>query len=161
MECDKLVSPLFELLAAALSLEGSLSTPLEHLKQLILTAILHIVEYSKIGSILEESCNVELVVQCIRMSHSPQTHNQALLLLAAVTQGFPTRVLRSVMPIFTFMGANVLQQDDGYSFQVMKQTISAIIPALIQVGPPRNQLERDSDTSTHHMLALALSSVWS
>lgn len=38
------------------------------------------------------------------------------------------------MPIFTFMGANVMRLDDAYSFQVIDKTVQMVIPALIQVG---------------------------
>ena len=31
------------------------------------------------------------------------------------------------------MGVSVLRQDDTYSFQVIKKTVEAVIPALIQV----------------------------
>lgn len=37
------------------------------------------------------------------------------------------------MPIFTFMGANVMRLDDTYSFQVINKTVKMVIPALIQV----------------------------
>ena len=39
--------------------------------------------------IAEDQFDVELVVQCIRSSESPQTHNQALLLLATAAKLFP------------------------------------------------------------------------
>lgn len=37
------------------------------------------------------------------------------------------------MPIFTFMGANVMRLDDAYSFQVIDKTVQMVVPALIQV----------------------------
>ncbi len=37
------------------------------------------------------------------------------------------------MSIFTFMGESILCYDDGYSFEVIKQTISSIIPPLMKV----------------------------
>ena len=37
------------------------------------------------------------------------------------------------MPIFTFMGAHLLHQDDQYSFQVITKTIDTVIPPLIMV----------------------------
>ena len=37
------------------------------------------------------------------------------------------------MTIFTFMGANVLRQDDSYSFEIIKKTIEAVIPTLVTV----------------------------
>jgi len=36
------------------------------------------------------------------------------------------------MPIFTFMGANVLQQDDEYSAHVIEQTVQRVIPPLVK-----------------------------
>lgn len=38
------------------------------------------------------------------------------------------------MPIFTFMGANVMRLDDAYSFQVIDKTVQMVVPALIKVG---------------------------
>lgn len=37
----------------------------------------------------EDKFNVELVVQCVRMSNMPQTHHHALLLLGALAGIFP------------------------------------------------------------------------
>lgn len=36
------------------------------------------------------------------------------------------------MPIFTFMGANTLRQDDEYSAHVIEQTIQRVIPPLVR-----------------------------
>ena len=38
------------------------------------------------------------------------------------------------MPIFTFMGANIMRLDDSYSFQVINKTVQTVIPALIKVS---------------------------
>uniref|UniRef100_A0A452FRY1 HEAT repeat-containing protein 1 n=1 Tax=Capra hircus TaxID=9925 RepID=A0A452FRY1_CAPHI len=80
----------------------------------------------------EEKFNVELIVQCIRVSEMPQTHHHALLLLGTVAGIFPDKVLHNIMSIFTFMGANVMRLDDTYSFQVINKTVKMVIPALIQ-----------------------------
>ena len=40
----------------------------------------------------EDQFDVELIVQCIRSSESPQTHNQALLLLATAAKFFPVSI---------------------------------------------------------------------
>ncbi|OXB59197.1 hypothetical protein ASZ78_007402 [Callipepla squamata] len=112
---------------------------MEYTKQLILTCLLNICQKlspdgSKIpADILDkEKFNVELIVQCIRISKMPQTHHHALLLLGAVAGMFPDKVLHNIMPIFTFMGANVLRLDDTYTFQVINKTVQMVIPALIQ-----------------------------
>ncbi|KAF9969190.1 HEAT repeat-containing protein 1, partial [Actinomortierella ambigua] len=45
---------------------------------------------------------------------------------------YPEKVLHNIMPVFTFMGANVLRQDDNYSFHVIQQTLEKIIPPLVE-----------------------------
>lgn len=40
----------------------------------------------------EEKFNVELIVQCIRLSEMPQTHHHALLLLGTIAGIFPVSV---------------------------------------------------------------------
>ena len=47
---------------------------------------------------------------------------------------FQDLVLHNIMTIFTFMGANVLRQDDSYSFEIIKKTIDAVIPTLLVVS---------------------------
>uniref|UniRef100_A0A8B9K3U5 HEAT repeat-containing protein 1 n=1 Tax=Astyanax mexicanus TaxID=7994 RepID=A0A8B9K3U5_ASTMX len=80
----------------------------------------------------EDKFSVELVVQCVRTSDMPQTHHHALLLLGTAAGIFPEKVLHNIMPIFTFMGANIMRLDDTYSFQVISRTVRTVIPALIQ-----------------------------
>ncbi|NWR29845.1 HEAT1 protein, partial [Tachuris rubrigastra] len=134
-----LVPALFNLLSRCLEPMASEEENMEYTKQLILSCLLSICQkLSSNGSkvpadILDkEKFNVELIVQCIRISKMPQTHHHALLLLGAVAGMFPDKVLHNIMPIFTFMGANVLRLDDTYTFQVINKTVQMVIPALIQ-----------------------------
>ncbi|NXK24135.1 HEAT1 protein, partial [Arenaria interpres] len=134
-----LVPTLFNLLSRCLEPLASEEENMEYTKQLILSCLLNICqklssEGSKIpADILDkEKFNVEVIVQCIRISKMPQTHHHALLLLGAVAGMFPDKVLHNIMPIFTFMGANVLRLDDTYTFQVINKTVQMVIPALIQ-----------------------------
>ncbi|XP_019382662.1 PREDICTED: HEAT repeat-containing protein 1 isoform X1 [Gavialis gangeticus] len=134
-----LVPTLFNLLARCLEPSTSEDENLEYTKQLILSCLLNICQkLSPDGSRIQsdtldkEKFNVELIVQCIRVSEMPQTHHHALLLLGAVAGMFPDKVLHNIMPIFTFMGANVMRLDDTYSFQVISKTVKMVIPALIQ-----------------------------
>uniref|UniRef100_A0A803YD91 HEAT repeat-containing protein 1 n=1 Tax=Meleagris gallopavo TaxID=9103 RepID=A0A803YD91_MELGA len=136
-----LVPALFNLLSRCLEPLASEEENMEYTKQLILSCLLNICQKlspdgSKIpADILDkEKFNVELIVQCIRISKMPQTHHHALLLLGAVAGMFPDKVLHNIMPIFTFMGANVLRLDDTYTFQVINKTVQMVIPALIQVN---------------------------
>ncbi|XP_067149467.1 HEAT repeat-containing protein 1 [Apteryx mantelli] len=134
-----LVPVLFNLLSRCLEPLASEEENMEYTKQLILSCLLNICQkLSSDGSKIpadvldKEKFNVELIVQCIRISKMPQTHHHALLLLGAVAGMFPDKVLHNIMPIFTFMGANVLRLDDTYTFQVINKTVQMVIPALIQ-----------------------------
>ncbi|NXY40371.1 HEAT1 protein, partial [Ceuthmochares aereus] len=134
-----LVPVLFNLLSRCLEPTASEEENMEYTKQLILSCLLNICQkLSSDGSKIpadvldKEKFNVELIVQCIRISKMPQTHHHALLLLGAVAGMFPDKVLHNIMPIFTFMGANVLRLDDTYTFQVINKTVQMVIPALIQ-----------------------------
>jgi hypothetical protein len=125
----------------ALVLDGLLNFPLENFtnveyaKQLVLSTMTNILKSSPNATELtEESLRADLVVQCIRVTDNPQTHNSALLLLSAMGQTHSSIVLVNIMPIFTFMGSNILRQDDNYSFHVVEQTLETIIPSLLKSG---------------------------
>ncbi|XP_035853129.1 HEAT repeat-containing protein 1 isoform X1 [Sander lucioperca] len=134
-----LVPALFSLLARSLEVCPGDHTNMEYTKQLLLSCLLNVLhKLSPDGSAVatdvldEEKFSVELVVQVIRASDMPQTHHHALLLLGAAAAIFPEKVLHNIMPIFTFMGANIMRLDDAYSFRVIDRTVQMVIPALIQ-----------------------------
>ncbi|XP_062066669.1 HEAT repeat-containing protein 1 [Lepus europaeus] len=134
-----LVPTLFNLLSRCLEPLPLEQGNMEYTKQLILSCLLNICQkLSPDGGKIpkdvvdEEKFNVELIVQCIRLSEMPQTHHHALLLLGTIAGIFPDKVLHNIMSIFTFMGANVMRLDDTYSFQVISKTVKMVIPALIQ-----------------------------
>ena len=58
------------------------------------------------------------------VADNPQTFHQALLLMADLARLAPESVLHNVMPVFTFMGANVFHRDDTYSFKVVQRVTS-------------------------------------
>jgi hypothetical protein len=125
----------------ALLLDGLLNFPpecfmnIEYAKQLILSTLDNILSNSKTASeLIDESLRADLVIQCIRVTDNPQTHNAALLLLATMGRTHSSVVLLNIMPVFTFMGANILRQDDNYSFHVVQQTLETIIPSLLESG---------------------------
>uniref|UniRef100_A0AAQ4RIH4 HEAT repeat-containing protein 1 n=1 Tax=Gasterosteus aculeatus aculeatus TaxID=481459 RepID=A0AAQ4RIH4_GASAC len=134
-----LVPTLFSLLARSQQARPGEQVNMEYTKQLLLSCLLNIChklcpEGGAAGPapLEEDKFNVELVVQCIRTSDVPQTHHHALLLLATAAAIFPEKVLLNIMPIFTFMGANIMRLDDAYSFRVIDRTVQMVIPALIQ-----------------------------
>uniref|UniRef100_A0AAR2KKV6 HEAT repeat-containing protein 1 n=1 Tax=Pygocentrus nattereri TaxID=42514 RepID=A0AAR2KKV6_PYGNA len=137
-----LVPALFNLLSRyVICLELSAEQEnVEYTKQLLLSVLLNVCQrLSPQGGPIskdildEDKFSVELVVQCVRTSSMPQTHHHALLLLGTVAGIFPEKVLHNIMPIFTFMGANIMRLDDTYSFQVISRTVQTVIPALIRV----------------------------
>jgi hypothetical protein len=128
--------PLFELLSTIMNADLQ-NTPvsIEYINQLMLSSLTAFVREAEsgnnIGKLDESILRVDLVVNCIRATGNPETHNQALLLMAAIASIYPEKVLHNIMPVFTFMGANVLRQDDNYSFHVIQQTLEKIIPPLV------------------------------
>ncbi|KAI8334013.1 hypothetical protein BC941DRAFT_473243 [Chlamydoabsidia padenii] len=129
-----LIKPLFEVLTALVNADLRNSpVSLEYINQLIMSALTRIIQSAEDDKIAvdESTLRVDVVVQCIRITGNPQTHNQALLLMATIASMYPDSVLHNIMPVFTFMGANVLRQDDNYSFQVIQQTLEKVIPPLV------------------------------
>ncbi|KAJ3046926.1 HEAT repeat-containing protein 1, partial [Rhizophlyctis rosea] len=129
-----LIAPLFELLSTILNLDtASAPVSLEYIKQLILSALLSFVDAAKQNqlAIEETSLRVDLIVQCIRVTDNPQTINGCLMLMASIAVMYPEQVLLNVVPVFTFMGASVLRQDDNYSSHVIQQTLETILPPLV------------------------------
>ena len=57
----------------------------------------------------EDQFDVELIVQCIRSSESPQTHNQALLLLVTAAKFFPVSTFFLSRLLYNVL--SLLQQD--------------------------------------------------
>ncbi|ROL40980.1 HEAT repeat-containing protein 1 [Anabarilius grahami] len=155
-----LVPALFNLLSRCLEPAAAEQENIEYTKQLILSCLLNVCQKlspdggSISKDVLEEDkFNVELVVQCVRMSDMPQTHHHALLLLGALAGIFPEKVLHNIMPIFTFMGANIMRLDDAYSFQVINKTVQAVIPALIKAHEGGSaQSEGHMETVVAHIM---------
>ena len=63
----------------------------------------------------------DVLIDCVRTTTNSQLRNSALLLVSALAKVTPELILHSIMPIFTFMGTNVLRQDDDFSVYVVKQ----------------------------------------
>lgn len=72
----------------------------------------------------------DLIVNSIRLSQSPQVQNRLLLVIAELASLAPEIILHSVMPIFTFMGAQTVRQDDEFSSNALQQTIAKVVPAI-------------------------------
>uniref|UniRef100_A0A8C2IB72 HEAT repeat-containing protein 1 n=1 Tax=Cyprinus carpio TaxID=7962 RepID=A0A8C2IB72_CYPCA len=153
-----LVPALFNLLSRCQEPASAEQENLEYTKQLILSCLLNVCQKlspdgGPINVLEEDKFNVELVVQCVRLSDMPQTHHHALLLLGALAGIFPEKVLHNIMPIFTFMGSNIMRLDDTYSFQVINKTVQAVIPALIKAHEGGSaQSEGHMETVVSHIV---------
>ncbi|GAA5827854.1 hypothetical protein JCM11251_007703 [Rhodosporidiobolus azoricus] len=125
---------LFDLLATLVDLPTTAGqTDVSYPGQLLLGALARVVENVKPDSgVSSDSIRMAPVLDFMRSSINPQTYNQSLLLLAQLGPLVPDQLVHNVMPIFTFMGANVLQRDDAYSLRVVDQTLDNIVPALVK-----------------------------
>ncbi|XP_033736713.1 HEAT repeat-containing protein 1-like isoform X2 [Pecten maximus] len=149
----------FQLLTRVLDSDQHSSA--EYIKQLILSLINHVCQ--KIQSdqeekkaIEEQKFNMELIVQAIRTSSNPQTHNQALLVLTTAARLYPEHLLHNVMSVFTFMGANILRQDDSYSIQIIGRILETVIPALITACEQRTRVPKGVSNKVEDVITMVI-----
>ncbi|GAA5933796.1 hypothetical protein JCM3775_000286 [Rhodotorula graminis] len=137
---------LFDLLATLVELPSTAGqTDVSYPGQLILGALARVVENVQPSSgVSAHSIRMAPVLDFMRSSINPQTYSQSLLLLSQLGPLVPDQLVHNVMPIFTFMGANVLQRDDAYSLRVVDQTLDNIVPALVQAMEKKTAGDRDS-----------------
>lgn len=134
-----LISTFFEVLKQLLQFKEDIPA-VEYVKQLLLSSILiscqkNIEDKTKLTEQklnFKQVLKVELIVQCIRCTQNPQTHHQALLLLAQIAVLCPEQVLLEIVVIFTFMGSSVARYDDEYSFKMMSQIIEEVLPKIVE-----------------------------
>ncbi|KAK2630269.1 hypothetical protein QTJ16_001089 [Diplocarpon rosae] len=129
-----LLKGLFSVLAELQHLKAQVSSELAYLQGLALGNLLALLKTHKADPSIKldyGAVRVDLLVDCVQKTSSPQVQNAALLLIASLADAAPEIVLHSVMPIFTFMGSSVLRQNDEYSAHVINQTIREVIPPLI------------------------------
>lgn len=108
----------------------------ETLASCMLLSVVQMKENSKSNNFKFDSnvVRADLIVNSIRLSQSPQVQNRLLLVIAELAALAPEIILHSVMPIFTFMGAHTVRQDDEFSSSALQQTIAKVIPALAANG---------------------------
>lgn len=69
------------------------------------------------------SIRLDVLVELLRVSENTQVANQALLLVASLARLAPDSAVHNVMPVFTFMGTNLLHRDDSFSFRIIQKVI--------------------------------------
>ncbi|GAA6007531.1 hypothetical protein JCM11491_004197 [Sporobolomyces phaffii] len=128
-----LLLSLFDLLACLVEVPTANQVEVQYPGQLLLGALGRVVEnVQPTSGVTSESIRMAPVLDFMRSSVNPQTYHQSLLLLAQLGLLVPDQLVQNIMPIFTFMGANVLQRDDAYSLRVVDQTLEKIIPPLVK-----------------------------
>ncbi|KAL1960057.1 hypothetical protein VTO42DRAFT_229 [Malbranchea cinnamomea] len=148
----ELTKGLMEILGAVHQLKLRVQSEMSYLLSLILGILLAIVNKMKDAPARKldaSAIKADLIIDCVRTSESPQVQNTGLLLVAGLATIAPEAVLHSVMPIFTFMGSNVLNKDDAYSSLVIDQTIDQVVPPLIH---SLRKQKRDVVSSTSELL---------
>ncbi|SCU86040.1 LADA_0D11848g1_1 [Lachancea dasiensis] len=89
------------------------------------------------------SLRADILVSAISASQSPQVQNKLLLVIGELAKLSPETVLQSVMPVFIFMGAQTIRQDDEYSSYVVEKTIQRVVPALVNSKQSESREEID------------------
>ncbi|KAG9784618.1 hypothetical protein KCU88_g2687, partial [Aureobasidium melanogenum] len=151
----QLLGSLFEILIHLRRLKEKSTSESPYLLTLCLSNILAIIEkarQSRKPNVDLTSIRADLVTDCVRSSENPQVQSTALLLLASLSSIAPDRILHTIMPIFTFMGAGILSRDDERSVYVINQAIDQIIPPLIST------LKRQDAKNLVHSTSSLLSS---
>lgn len=131
----ELLEGLFQIMCDLQNSQSHPVTAISYLQVLAIEGILAIVKRVEAHTGLQidhASVRSDVLIECIRTTTNPQVRNSALLLVSALAKVTPELILHATMPIFTFMGANVLRQDDEFSAHVVKQTMESVIPCLVQ-----------------------------
>lgn len=128
----ELLKGLFQLMADIQHFKHSTGTELSYLQVLTLRNSLAVLGNVKGLHNNRSVIRADLLIDCIRSTTNPQVQHAALLLVSSLASVAPDMILHSVMPVFTYMGANVLRQNDEYSAFVVKQIMESVIPRLVQ-----------------------------
>ncbi|CAD6593091.1 MAG: snoRNA-binding rRNA-processing protein utp10 [Alectoria sarmentosa] len=131
----ELLGGLFQIMCDLQHFQSRSITAIGYLQVLAIEGMLAIVKRADARTGLKidhASVRSDVLIDCIRTTANPQVRNSALLLVSALAMVAPELILHSIMPIFTFMGTNVLRQQDDFSAYVVKQTMDSVIPRLVQ-----------------------------
>ncbi|KAL8852392.1 MAG: hypothetical protein Q9221_002776 [Calogaya cf. arnoldii] len=145
-----LVGGLFKILADIQGYKEHSGVELHYLELLVVNSIISILKPSTVGLTLTETkielnahvsqtpridksdVRADVLVDCIRNSTSPQVQQQALVLVSVLASLVPDLVVHNVMPIFTFMNSGIMKRTDDYSAHIVKQTMDAVVPRLME-----------------------------
>jgi U3 small nucleolar RNA-associated protein 10 len=128
-----LLGPLFSKLADIQGVKHSLHTDLGYLQTVVLSCLNEAAKAAQFARAKTDRTAVraDLVVDLFRITSNTQVQQASLLLMSNLATLVPELIVHSVMPIFTFMGSNLLKQSDDYTAHVIDTTIESVIPPLI------------------------------
>ncbi|TFY70773.1 hypothetical protein EVG20_g2223 [Dentipellis fragilis] len=127
-----LLSCLMDLLNKVANTNAASQADTVYVEQLLMSVIENVAgNIQDTTKVSPTAIRLEILVDIVRVAENPQTFHQALLLMASLARLAPESVLHHIMPVFTFMGANVFHRDDIYSFRVVQKTIDNIVPVMV------------------------------
>ncbi|AET40737.1 snoRNA-binding rRNA-processing protein UTP10 Ecym_6361 [Eremothecium cymbalariae DBVPG len=132
-----LLSTLLNILSDLETLDQDGGLPVLYAQETLASCMLNVIEsLNSNGSrtTMLKSVRADILVAVLRASPSPQLQNKLLLVAGSLAVLNPEVVLHSIMPIFTFMGAQSIRQDDEFSTMVVEKTIKSVVPALLTSG---------------------------
>ncbi|EHN01770.1 Utp10p [Saccharomyces cerevisiae x Saccharomyces kudriavzevii VIN7] len=130
---EKLLSTLFSLLSDLETLDQDGGLPVLYAQETLISCMLNTITFLKEHGCTElTNIRADILVSAIRNSASPQVQNKLLLVIGSLATLSSEVILHSVMPIFTFMGAHSIRQDDEFTTTVVERTILTVVPALIK-----------------------------
>ncbi|CAI4537936.1 BBM_1a_G0028620.mRNA.1.CDS.1 [Saccharomyces cerevisiae] len=130
---EKLLSTLLSLLSDLETLDQDGGLPVLYAQETLISCTLNTITYLKEHGCTElTNVRADILVSAIRNSASPQVQNKLLLVIGSLATLSSEVILHSVMPIFTFMGAHSIRQDDEFTTKVVERTILTVVPALIK-----------------------------
>lgn len=148
---SELLSSLFVLLSDLETLDQDGRLPVLYAQETLTSCLLNTIESMKKSGITEfKNIRADILVSAIRNSSSPQLQNKLLMVVGALASLNSEIILHSIMPIFTFMGAHSIRQDDSFTLQVVQNTIRTVVPALL-----KNEKRNTSDESEVLLMSFA------
>ncbi|OAV98525.1 hypothetical protein PTTG_01832 [Puccinia triticina 1-1 BBBD Race 1] len=94
------------------------------------------------------------IVDYMRISLDPHISHKIILLLADLARLCPELTCQSMMPIFTFVGAHVIQRDDAFSARVVDKAIQALIPPMVKASSSSGSSRVDVVLSLRELLLM-------
>ncbi|SCU82742.1 LANO_0B07382g1_1 [Lachancea nothofagi CBS 11611] len=130
---EPLLSSLFNALSDLETLDQDGGLPVLYAQETLSSCMISTIDSMTVDSKSKLSLlRTDILVSAITASQSPQVQNKLLLVIGELAKLSPETILHSVMPIFIFMGAKTIRQDDEYSSYVVEKTIQRVVPALVQ-----------------------------